>query len=81
MCTLHFVMVHILWCCTLCDVYVLKTLCFGTLMLCAATFCNITSCDVYVALRYVATSYYPFPGPDHQVVKNVVHCTVYVHAA
>jgi hypothetical protein len=30
------------------DVYVLKTLRFGTLMLCAATFGNITSCDVYV---------------------------------
>jgi hypothetical protein len=43
----------------LCDVYVLKTLCFGTLTLCAATFCNITSCGVSplcVALRYVATT-------------------------
>ncbi len=44
--TKPFVTVYILWRCTLCDVYVLKTLRFGTLMLCAATFCNITSCDV-----------------------------------
>jgi hypothetical protein len=35
---------------TLCDVYVLKTLRFGTLTLCSATFCNITSRDVYVML-------------------------------
>ncbi len=35
------------------DVYVLKTLHFGTLTLCAATFCNITSSDVYVYV-YVA---------------------------
>jgi hypothetical protein len=33
--------------------YVLKTLRFGTLPLCAATFSNITSCEVYVLLRYV----------------------------
>ncbi len=46
--TLHFEMLYILWCCRLCEVYVLKTLRFGTLTLCAATFCNITSCDVYV---------------------------------
>ena len=26
---------------------------FGTLTLCAATFCNIMSCDVYVMLLYV----------------------------
>ncbi len=54
-CTLHkrFVTVYNLWRCTLCEVYVLKTLCFGTLTLCAATFCNITSCDVYVMLLYV----------------------------
>ncbi len=43
-----------LWRCTLCDVYVLKT--FWSLTLCAATFCNITSCDIYVMLLYyVAT--------------------------
>jgi hypothetical protein len=36
-----------------CDVYVLKTLHFGTLTLCAATFCNIMSCDVYIMLLYV----------------------------
>jgi hypothetical protein len=35
------------------DVYVLKTLHFGTLTLCAAKFCNITTCDVYVMLLYV----------------------------
>ncbi len=51
--TLLFVTVYVLWRCTLCDVHVLKTLCFGTLTLCAATFCNITSCDVYVMLLYV----------------------------
>ncbi len=58
LCTLRFVTVCVLWCCTLCDVYVLKTVRFGTLTLCAATFCNITSCDVYVMLLYiyVATS-------------------------
>jgi hypothetical protein len=39
--------------CTLCDVNVQKTLRFGTLTLFAATFCNITSCDVYVMLLYV----------------------------
>jgi hypothetical protein len=50
MCTLHFAMAYVLLHCTLCDVYVLKTLRFGTLTLCAATFCNITSCDVYVML-------------------------------
>jgi hypothetical protein len=37
----------------LCDVYVLKTLRFGTLTLCAATFSNITSSDFYVMLLYV----------------------------
>jgi hypothetical protein len=45
-----FVIVFVLSRCTLCDVYVLKTLHFGTPMLCAATFCNITSCEVYVML-------------------------------
>jgi hypothetical protein len=39
--------------CSLYDVYVLKILCFGTLTLCAATFCNITSCDVYFMLLYI----------------------------
>jgi hypothetical protein len=34
----------------LCDFYVLKPLRFGTHTLCAATFCNITSCDVYFML-------------------------------
>jgi hypothetical protein len=38
---------------TLCDVYVLKTLRFEILTLCAATFCNITSCGVYVMLLYI----------------------------
>ncbi len=38
--------------------YVMLRLCFenfifGTLTLCAATFCKITSCDVYVVLLYV----------------------------
>jgi hypothetical protein len=33
----------------LCEVYVLKTLCFGTFTLYAATFCNIMSCDVFTA--------------------------------
>ncbi len=44
LCNVHFtfVTVSILWRCTLCDVHVLKTLRFGTLILCAATFCNIT---------------------------------------
>ncbi len=37
----------------LCDVYVLKTLHFGTLALYAATFCNIMSCDVYIMLLFV----------------------------
>ncbi len=50
MCTLHIVMLYVLWLCTLCDVYVLKNLRFGTLTLCAATFCNITSCDNYCML-------------------------------
>jgi hypothetical protein len=55
LCNAHFtfVTVYILLRCTLCDVYVLKTLRFGTLKLCAATFCNITSCDVYIMLLYV----------------------------
>jgi hypothetical protein len=35
------------------DVYVLKNLRFGTFKLCAATFCDITSFDVYVMLLYV----------------------------
>jgi hypothetical protein len=48
-----FVTVYILRRCTLCDIYVLKTLHVGTLTLCAATFCNITSCDVYIMLLYV----------------------------
>ncbi len=33
--------------------YVMWRLRFGTLKLCAATFCNIKSCDVYVMLLYV----------------------------
>ncbi len=37
----------------LCDVYILKIVRFGTLSLCAATFCNITSCDVYIMLLYI----------------------------
>jgi hypothetical protein len=47
MCTLHFVMVYVLWRCTLCDVYVLKTLCFGTRTLCHVTFtlCCSTLCS------------------------------------
>jgi hypothetical protein len=54
MCTSHFVMVMVLWRCTLCDVYVLKTLRFGTFTLCAATFCpNIASLDIYIMLLYV----------------------------
>ncbi len=48
MCTLHFVMVYVLWRCTLCDIYVLKNLRFETLTLCATTFFNITSRDAYV---------------------------------
>ncbi len=44
----------------LCDVYVLKTLHFGTLTLCAATFCNIMSCDVHVMLRYVISNILKF---------------------
>ncbi len=47
---LDFVMVYLLWRCTLCEVYVLKTLHFGTLTLCAATFYNSASCNVYVML-------------------------------
>ncbi len=54
--TLRFLMISVLWRCTLCDVYVLKTLRFGTLTLCAATFCNTTSCNVYVMLLYVIGS-------------------------
>ncbi len=49
----RFVTGYILWCSTLCDLYVLKTLRCGFLTLCAATFCNITSCDVCVILLYV----------------------------
>jgi hypothetical protein len=51
---------YVLWRCTLCDVYVLKTLCFGTLTLCAAKFCNhyIMWRLRYVALRYAATFKY-----------------------
>jgi hypothetical protein len=37
-CTVHFVMVYILSVSMFCDVYVLKTLRFGTLTLCAPTF-------------------------------------------
>ncbi len=51
MCTLHFVMLYVLWRCTLCDVYVLKTFRFGTFTLCAPTFCNIKSYDIYIMLR------------------------------
>jgi hypothetical protein len=39
-------MVYVLSRCTLCDVYVLKTLHFGALTLSADMFCNIKSCDV-----------------------------------
>jgi hypothetical protein len=60
MCTSHFVMVFILWRCTLWYVYVLKTLRFGTLTLCAATFCNITSCDFYISFT---------------LCSNIVYCT------
>ncbi len=54
----RFVTVYVLWHCTLCDIYIFKTLRFGTLTLCAATLYKIMSCYVlrYVALRYVATS-------------------------
>jgi hypothetical protein len=63
MCTLDFVMVYVLWRCTLCEVYVLKTLRFGTLTLCAATFCNSASCDVYVMLLcQVAVVVHQWPG-------------------
>ncbi len=59
MCTLHFVIVYLLWRCTLCDVYVLKTLHFGTLTLCAATFCNhYVMWRLHYALRYAATFKY-----------------------
>jgi hypothetical protein len=51
--TKNFVTVYVLWRCWLCDVFVLKTLSYGTLTLCAAKFCNFTSCDVYVMLLYV----------------------------
>jgi hypothetical protein len=51
--TKHFVTVYILWRCMLCDVYVLKTLHFGTLTLCAAMVFNITSCNVYIMLLSV----------------------------
>jgi hypothetical protein len=52
LCNVHFtfVTVFVLSRCSLCDVYVLKTLRFGTPTLCAATFCNIMSCDIYVML-------------------------------
>jgi hypothetical protein len=50
--TKRFVTVYVLGCCTLCDVY-LKALHFGTLTLCAAMFCNIMPCGVYVMLLYV----------------------------
>ncbi len=53
MCTCNFVTVYVLGHCTLCDVYVLKTLRFGALTSSAATFCDITSCDIYVKLLYV----------------------------
>jgi hypothetical protein len=59
MCTLHVVMVYVLWRCTLCDIYVLKTLGFGTLTLSAATFCNIISCDTSVN-----QTVYPRPPPE-----------------
>ncbi len=61
MCTLRFVKVYKMWRFTLGDVYVLKTLRFGTLTLCAATLCNITSWWRlrYVVLHYVATSCWP----------------------
>ncbi len=51
---------YVLWRCTLCDVYVLKTLHFGTLALCAPTFCNnyVMWRLRYVALRYAATFKY-----------------------
>ncbi len=58
MSTLHFVTVYVLWRCTLSDVYVLKTLRFGTLTFCAATFCNIMSCDVYFTLRYDVAKFF-----------------------
>jgi hypothetical protein len=44
---IRFVTLYVMLCC------ILKTLHFGALTLCAATFCNITSCDVYVMLFYV----------------------------
>ena len=36
--------------------YVMLHLRFGPLMLCAATFCNTMSCDVYVMLLYVCSN-------------------------
>ncbi len=61
MCTLHFVMVYVLWRCTLCDVYVLKTLRFETLTLCAAASYVLQYYVMwrlhYVALHYVTTSH------------------------
>ncbi len=60
MCTLHFVMVYVLWCSTLLVTFMVWKLYVLELLLCAATCCNITSCGVYLMLflLYVVTSQY-----------------------
>ncbi len=72
--TKRFVTVYFLCRCTLCDVYVSTLLRFGTLMLCEATFCNITWRLRYDALRYVATSWNEFPREFNAWIYGVWWC-------
>ncbi len=51
--TLCLVTQNVRGCYMKCDVYILKILHMVQYTLCAATFSNITSCEVNVRLRYV----------------------------
>jgi hypothetical protein len=77
----HSVTVYVWGSCALCDIYVLKTLRFGTITLCAAMFCNITSCDVYFMLLYncVCTGPQPFRNGELQFwapMTCTLHCKI-----
>ncbi len=60
-----------------------KILRFGTLTFCAAMFCNITSCDVYVMLLYVMKQHRCTPPPPQSasffwlILKKIVKSYYY----
>ncbi len=85
LCKVHFmfVKVYILWRCTLFDVYVLKTLCFGTLTLCCVQL-------RFVTLRHVTSTLCCFTlcsnidkrvwmpiGSPHKTI-GICECTLFV---